>query len=512
MTDDSRKVAPGALFVAKRGARLDGAAFIDDAIARAASAVVIENDAPSPRTDSSVCVVRTENAAVALAHLAERFQGGPSAELMMFGVTGTNGKTTVSTLLRSIIEADGARCGLVSTCAIDAGAGESLDKATQTTPGSVELSQRLSVMRAKGCRAAVIETSSHALEQHRVAAIRYRIGVFTNLTGDHLDYHGTMERYADAKAILFAMLPADGFAVVNADDPSAGRMIRECAASVVACTAMERSDDEIASALGRPVAHVARVRVVGSTPRGVSVAVRAPFGDSTIKLPLYGDHNAMNALQAACAAWCAGVDARAIIASLGHAAAPPGRLEPVTRTPDGDEPFAVFVDYAHTDDALERALLAVRPRVAPGAALRVVFGCGGDRDTTKRPRMGAIASRFADEVIVTSDNPRTENPGAIVQQVLAGAVAGSRATAIVDRREAIRHAIAHAKPGDVVLIAGKGHEDYQIVPDGKGGAVTRHFDDREEAREALTACCGASRSIEAKAPVAFAQGWGGKDL
>ncbi len=505
-------VIPGALFVAKRGAKLDGAAFIDDAIARGASAILIENDAPTPTLSESVCVVRTSNAAVALARLAERFQGEPSAGLRIFGVTGTNGKTTVSTLLRSIIEASGTRCGLVSTCAIDAGAGESLDKATQTTPGSVELSQRLAAMRDKGCGAAVIETSSHALEQARVAAIRYSVGVFTNLTGDHLDYHGTMERYADAKAMLFAMLPADGFAVINADDPSAERMIRECGAAIIACTATDRSQHEIEFAIGRPIAHLARVRVVRATKRGVAVEIEAPFGDETIDLPLYGEHNAMNALQAGCAAWAAGVDGATILGALEQAAAPPGRLEPVTRPGSEEEAFGVFVDYAHTDDALERALCALRSRVEHGGVLRVVFGCGGDRDRTKRPRMGAVASRFADEVIVTSDNPRTEDPGSIVQQVIGGVVEGVKATAIVDRREAILHAITNARPGDVVLIAGKGHEDYQIVPDGRGGAVTRHFDDREEAREALAARFGASQSIEAKAPVALAQGRGGKGL
>jgi UDP-N-acetylmuramoyl-L-alanyl-D-glutamate--2,6-diaminopimelate ligase len=512
VTDDSRTVVPGALFVAKRGALLDGAAFINDALAKGASAVLVEYGAPSPTAEPGVSVVRAECATAALAHLAERFHDEPSARLRVFGVTGTNGKTTVSTLLRSIIEADGVRCGLVSTCAIDAGAGESLDKAIQTTPGAVELSRRLASMHERGCGAAVLETSSHALEQGRVAAIRYRIGVFTNLTGDHLDYHGTMERYADAKAMLFAMLPADGFAIINADDPWAARMVSDCEATIVACTSSDESAEGIAARLGRPVPHLARVRMRGASPRGVSIELRAPFVDDALDLPLHGEHNAMNALQAACAAWAAGVDANTIIASLGNSSAPPGRLEPVTRTVSVEEPFKVFVDYAHTDDALERALLAIRPQVGEGGVLRVVFGCGGDRDRTKRPRMGAVASKFADEVIITSDNPRTEDPDSIVAQVLSGVVDAARATAIVDRRAAIRFALAHANPGDVVLVAGKGHEDYQIVPDGRGGVVTRHFDDREEAREALAARFGGSCSIESKAPVATPHGWDRESL
>jgi UDP-N-acetylmuramoyl-L-alanyl-D-glutamate--2,6-diaminopimelate ligase len=510
VTDDSRKVVPGAMFVAKRGARLDGAAFIEDAVARGASAVLVEQGAPTPTVDPGVSVVRASCASAALARLAERFHGDPSARLRVLGVTGTNGKTTVSTLMRAIIEAGGVRCGLVSTCAIDAGAGETLGKATQTTPGAAELSERLARMREKGCGAAVIETSSHALEQVRVAAIRYRVGVFTNLTGDHLDYHGDMDRYAAAKAMLFAMLPADGIAIVNADDPWAARMVKDCNAAIVACTMTNDSAQPIAERLGRPVKHVARVRVLGASSLGVAIELRAPFGDFTLDLPLHGGHNAMNALQAACAAWATGVDSNTIIASLSNAAAPPGRLEPVTRTPGVEEPFKVFVDYAHTDDALERALLAIRPQVGERGTLRVVFGCGGDRDRTKRPRMGGVASKFADEVIVTSDNPRTEDPESIVAQVCAGVVGTARATPIVDRRDAIRFAIAHAAPGDVVLIAGKGHEDYQIVPDGRGGAVTRHFDDREEAREALAARFGASHSIEAKAQVALPQGCGGE--
>jgi UDP-N-acetylmuramoyl-L-alanyl-D-glutamate--2,6-diaminopimelate ligase len=512
VTDDSRKVVPGALFVAKRGARLDGGAFIQDALARGASAILVEHGAPSPSADHAVSIVRAPCASAALARLAERIHGDPSARLRVFGVTGTNGKTTVSTLLRSIIEAHGVRCGLVSTCAIDAGAGESLDKATQTTPGAVELSERLASMRERGCGAAVIETSSHALDQLRVAAIQYRVAVFTNLTGDHLDYHGTMERYADAKAKLFAMLPADGFAIINADDPWAARMVSECAAVLVACTATDESTEAIAARLGRPVKHLARVRMLGASPRGVAIELLAPFGDVSLDLPLHGGHNAMNALQAACAAWAGGVDAKTIIESLSNAAAPPGRLEPVTRAPGVEELFKVFVDYAHTDDALERALLAIRPQVGESGTLRVVFGCGGDRDRTKRPRMGAVASKFADEVIITSDNPRTENPDSIVAQVLTGVLDSARATPIVDRRQAIRFAIKQAGPGDVVLIAGKGHEDYQIVPDGHGGAVTRHFDDREEAREALLVRFGGSYSIETKAPVATPHGWGGEGL
>jgi UDP-N-acetylmuramoyl-L-alanyl-D-glutamate--2,6-diaminopimelate ligase len=503
VTDDSRRVVPGALFVAKRGPTRDGASFIPDAIARGAAAVLTDADAPN--LTAPVATLRAPDAALALARLAERFHHNPSSTVDVVGVTGTNGKTTTSTLLRHLLETSGKRAGLVSTCAIDAGPGRPLAKAMQTTPGAAELSERLAEMRDLGCAAAVVETSSHALDQKRVAGIRYKAAIFTNLTGDHLDYHKTMDVYADAKATLFAMLAPgapDAFAIVNADDPYAARMVRDTKAPVVACALAHDgaapSREQIESRLARRVAHVASVELLGYQPGGMNIRVAAPFGEIAVLLPLVGEHNAMNALQAACAAWSLGATRDAIVEGLETAPAPPGRLEPVTREPGVSEPFTVLVDYAHTDDALERALVAVRPLVRDGGSLRVVFGCGGDRDRTKRPRMGRVASRFADDVIVTSDNPRTEDPSSIVGQVIDGMDDRSRAESIVDREQAIRRAVSIAREGDVVLIAGKGHEDYQILADGRGGTITRHFDDREIARDALNDRFGAP-SVEPKA-------------
>ncbi|MBX3353256.1 MAG: UDP-N-acetylmuramoyl-L-alanyl-D-glutamate--2,6-diaminopimelate ligase [Phycisphaeraceae bacterium] len=499
VTDDSRRVVPGMVFVAKRGAQADGAAFIRDAVSRGALIVVAERSATVPH-DIGVPTVRVDSAADALATLAERFHGEPSAALTTIGVTGTNGKTTTTHLIKQLLEAGGVRTGVVSTCAIEAGGRDSLAKATQTTPGAAELSERLAAMRDKGCAAAVVETSSHALEQKRVAAIRYTIAVFTNLTGDHLDYHGTMEQYASAKARLFATLPHEGWAIVNADDAWAPAMLRNCRARVIACAAARSGRGP--AHLDAPVAHEASVETLGIDAGRMRARFDGPFGSFEARLPLVGEHNAMNALQSACAAWCAGATRDDIVRALEGAAAPPGRLEPVTRAPGVAEPFGVLVDYAHTDDALGRALAAARSLVAVGASLRVVFGCGGDRDRTKRPRMGRVAGDLADVVIVTSDNPRTEDPDAIVAQVVAGVDASrrDRARAIVDRRLAIHEAIRDAQRGDVVLIAGKGHEDYQILPDGKGGTVTRHFDDREVARDALIERFGDAREVEAKAP------------
>ncbi|MGP1308900.1 MAG: UDP-N-acetylmuramoyl-L-alanyl-D-glutamate--2,6-diaminopimelate ligase [Phycisphaerales bacterium] len=478
VTDDSRKVIPGALFIAKQGPTRDGAAYIADALRAGAAAVLAQ---PGVTIPEGVVTLRAADPALALAHLAHRFHGSPSEALRVIGVTGTNGKTTVSTLARGLVEAAGSRCGLISTCEIDTGAGPT--KALQTTPGAAELAERLADMVRHGCAAAAIETSSHALQQKRVAALRYRAAVFTNLTGDHLDYHRSMEDYAAAKAMLFESLGDDAHAIVNADDPWAERMVRDCRARVIRCSAADGD---------------AVVTHLGHTERGALLRLRGPFGAFEVDLPLVGEHNAMNALQAACAAWAIGADADSIRRGLSAAHAPAGRLEPVSRTPGVREPFLVLVDYAHTDDALERSLQAVRPLVRDGGALRVVFGCGGDRDTTKRPRMGRVASTLADEVIITSDNPRTEDPDSIVEQVRAGASGNASIETVVQRDAAIRRAVEVARRGDVILIAGKGHEDYQILPDGKGGMVTRRFDDREVARDALFERFGETPAVEPK--------------
>ncbi len=481
VTDDSREVRPGSLFVARQGTRVDGRQFIAGAMRSGAAAVAME---PGSTPPEGTPVVLTGDAALLLAVAAERIHGSPTSKMRVAGVTGTNGKTTVSFLLRRILEESGRRCGLVSTVRIDAGEqGGALEKATMTTPGAPALAAMLGEIASRGCDSVVVETSSHALEQKRVAGMRYRVGVFTNLTGDHLDYHGTMEAYAAAKAKLFESLPEDGFAIVNADDPMSERMLRDCRAKIVLCTA------------GAPMLRLrnasnAAATVLDASREGTELRLTGPWGDIRVRMPLIGAHNVMNALQSAAAAHAMGAGADAIERALAHASAPPGRLQPVTRSANSAEPVSVFVDYAHTDDALERALRATRSIVPSGARLWVVFGCGGDRDRTKRPRMGEVAARLADVVVVTSDNPRTEEPRSILEQVLAGVPEAKRADASrradVDREDAIRRAVRDAQRGDVILIAGKGHEDYQILPDGKGGTVRRHFDDVEVARAALT--------------------------
>jgi UDP-N-acetylmuramoyl-L-alanyl-D-glutamate--2,6-diaminopimelate ligase len=473
VTDDSRRAADGALFVARRGTTAHGDAYIDDAVRRGATAVL--SDGPAAARPGVVHLRCADPAAMA-ARLAERLAGEPSTTLALVGVTGTNGKTTVATLIRHVLTAAGLPCGLIGTVHVDLGPGDAAsgpEPAALTTPSACETSALLGRMVARGCRACAMEVSSHALDQGRTSGLRFAGAVFTNLSGDHLDYHGTMDAYAAAKASLFAGLPADGWAVINADDPAASLMARTDA-------------DVVFTSVDDPGADC-RAAVLDASIDGARVRFTGPWGEFETQLPLPGRHNVANALQAAAVGSRLGLDADALRAALATASAPPGRLEPVSG-PDDD--CTVLVDYAHTDDALDNVLAALRPLVPADRRLRVVFGCGGDRDRTKRPRMAAAACRWADDVVVTSDNPRTEDPESIVDDVLAGIPASHRDRAVrrTDRDAAIRAAIATADAGDVVVIAGKGHEDYQIV-----GTTKRPFDDRVVARAALDARAGVGR-------------------
>jgi UDP-N-acetylmuramoyl-L-alanyl-D-glutamate--2,6-diaminopimelate ligase len=487
VVDDSRRAQPGAIFVARSGTASDGAGYIHDAVARGASAVVTAPGAPTPPPAAAHLVAPAPALAVAL--LAERLCGDPSRALALVGVTGTNGKTTLTFLIQQILARAGLRCGRVGTVGGDDGSGGALaDWSGLTTPGAPECSALLRIMVERGCRAAAMEVSSHALEQGRVAALRFAGAVFTNLTGDHLDYHATMDAYLAAKARLFQGLDAGAFAVVNGDDPAGAEIARRCRALILRTTIDARAHG--GAGPGEPC----RARIAGAAIDGTDVRLTGPWGACALRLPLVGRHNVMNALQAAAAAHALGADAEAIAAALGHATAPPGRLESVTMPGRrGNDPI-VLVDYAHTDDALENALGAVRPLVPAGGRLLVVFGCGGDRDRTKRPRMAAAAWRWADEVTVTSDNPRTEDPERIIDDVMAGVPPEKRARTarVADRRAAIEEAVARARAGDVVVIAGKGHEDYQIV-----GHEKRPFDDRRVAAAALAARSGAGREAAA---------------
>jgi len=459
ISEDSRKIQPGWLFVARQGTKQDGNAFVAQAVERGATVVL----AGSPTVASTTLVC--ESPARVGPILAERWFGSPSSRLRLVGITGTNGKTTVAWLLRQLMNAGGLKCGMIGTIEIDEGAGTK--SASLTTPAAEDVSASLARMVGHGCDTAAIEASSHALDQGRVAGLEFRVGVFTNLSGDHLDYHGSMEDYAAAKARLFGELSDDALAVVNVDHPASERMLRDCRARVLRCSMAPNADATV-----RVAAHGLESRIL----------MDGPWGTIGAQLALVGDHNAMNALQAVTAAHALGLSREVIEAALPTLLPPPGRLEPVQLR--GIEGPRVLVDYAHTDDALEKALATVAARKGSGK-LWVVFGCGGDRDRTKRPRMGAVAGRLADRVIVTSDNPRNEEPQSIVDQVMAGVPEHAWTASDADREAAIHLAISTADANDLVVIAGKGHEDYQVGPDGKGGVAKRAFDDRMVARAAL---------------------------
>ena len=489
ITEDSRTAVPGSLFIARVGLKFDGRKSAADAAECGAVAVLADTDQfdpPLPRHDRPVVLV-TDRVPEAAARLAERFYGDPTSKLQLVGVTGTNGKTSVATMTRAILQAfpvkgmggpSGVRTGLIGTVEVDDG--REVAPAAMTTPPAVELSRTFATMVDAGCRAACMEVSSHALDQRRADALRFAVGIFTNLTGDHLDYHGTWENYRAAKRRLFELLPADGVRVLNADDPSSDAMAGGDTAHTRWC-----------SGSGDPRA-TWRVSVESVDLSGMMMVIESPIGVMRGRVPVVGGHNAMNVLQSVAAADVVlerlgvGTESRraGIERALGSVHAPRGRLQPVSGP--GDK-VAVFVDYAHTDDALERTLSAVRAVLPEGSSLTVVFGCGGNRDTTKRPRMGKVAATLGDRVVITSDNPRSERPSAIVDAILAGVPKEMRAkcTVQIDRAQAIRHAVMNARDGEVVVIAGKGHETEQISCDAAGNPVVRHFDDAEEARTVL---------------------------
>ncbi len=479
VTDDSRLVGPCTLFIARCGSRGDGTHFIADAVARGAVAICVDASVDlsgatvqCARATEPVAILVATDATRATSALAQTFHGFPTRAMRMVGITGTNGKTTTAFLTQHLINHAGTRCGLLGTVLTDDG--NTREPAELTTPGATELASIFARMVHNRCACAVMEVSSHALDQGRVDGIDFAVGVFTNLTGDHLDYHLTMEAYGAAKAKLFRTLASGSCAVVNCDDAAHEQMVRGCSARILRCSARESRAECF-------------VEVVRVTLGGMALRMRGPWGDLDVEFQSIGRHNAMNALQAAAAAWSVGVDVSALARGFAGAVAPPGRLEFVT---SATSDFAVLVDYAHTDDALFNVLAAVRPVVTDGRLI-LVFGCGGDRDRSKRPRMAQTAVTHADHVIVTSDNPRTESPQAIIDEICSGIQANCAATVEqqCDRATAIRSAIGMARPGDLVLIAGKGHEDYQII-----GKEKFPFDDRIEARAALASC--ATRTIQ----------------
>jgi UDP-N-acetylmuramoyl-L-alanyl-D-glutamate--2,6-diaminopimelate ligase len=457
IADDSRHVRPGDLFVAVRGQTVDGHAYLSAAAANGAVAAVVEArsaDFPGPQV-----VVRSTSAALAL--IAARFHGRPADALRLIAVTGTNGKTTTTHLVESLLLAAGRKPGIIGTVAYRSPAGSK--PAPFTTPTPRELHATLAQMRDAGATDVAIEVSSHALALDRVAGLRFAVAAFTNLTQDHLDFHGTMTAYGEAKARLFSEhMTDDGVAVICVDG-DAQQMLAAARGRVLRVSARGANAD-------------VRVESASLAAAGTALSLSTPAGPLRFTSPLVGGFNVENLAVAAGIGVALGLDATTIAHGLSAARGAPGRLERV-----GQGEPAVYVDYAHTPDALERALEALRPLAAGRRGkLWVVFGCGGDRDRSKRPAMGRIAEAGADRVIVTSDNPRTESPQAIVDQIIAGLAAPARAIVLVDRHAAIERAVAGAAPADVVLVAGKGHEDYQVI-----GREKRHFDDREVAAEAL---------------------------
>ncbi len=444
---DSRTVQAGACFIAIPGMAVDGHRFIDAAVAAGARSVLSERAAKVP---DGVTLVRVPDARRAVARLSAAFfrvndvQDG--RRLRLIGITGTNGKSTTAYLIRSILEANGHRTALLGTIRYDL-----IDKTVEsslTTPAPVELCSYLAHAMAAGASHAVMETSSHALAQLRCEGLSFDVGVFTNLSGDHLDYHQSTDEYLCAKKRLFDGLEPAAFAVINAEDAASDRIVADCRAGIIRYGISGEASGV------RAAIHQSDWR--GSVFDLVAEG-RAPV---RVSLPQLGRHNIMNSLAAAAAAGALNIDPDVIRRGLEAVTTVEGRLQRVSPV---DCPFAVIVDYAHTDHALENALRAVRP-LTPGRVL-CVFGCGGDRDRTKRPRMARAVAQTAELAFVTSDNPRTEDPQAIIREVLPGFAGSHRCQVEVepDRAMAIRKAIEAARPGDTVLIAGKGHENYQII-------------------------------------------------
>jgi UDP-N-acetylmuramoyl-L-alanyl-D-glutamate--2,6-diaminopimelate ligase len=460
VTHDSRRVEAGWVFVALRGFKAEGVEFAPHAVAAGAAAVVADR---APRAPSTVPWIVVRDARLALAWLAAEFYGHPSRLMRVVGITGTNGKTTTSYLVRAMCEAAGVRCGVLGTVMYRIGDREFA--AERTTPEAPDLQGMLRAMVSAGCGACAMEVSSHALALRRADGIHFAAGVFTNLTRDHLDFHADMEDYFAAKRRLFEMLPADAPAAVNVDDPRGAAIVE---------------------VVQRPVTY-AVTRPADVTPGPLSLSldglefdVRTPRGEIRVRSPLVGRPNVYNILAAASVTTALDLPLEAVQRGIARLDGVPGRFERVSSAADD---ITVMVDYAHTDDALRNLLETARPLAA--RRLITVFGAGGDRDRTKRPLMGMVAARLSDVVVITSDNPRMEDPRRIVDEISLGAQQeirqrGVEVVTIVDRRDAILYAVSHAAPGDLLLIAGKGHEKYQEI----GGRLLP-FDDVAVAREAL---------------------------
>ncbi|MBX2990758.1 MAG: UDP-N-acetylmuramoyl-L-alanyl-D-glutamate--2,6-diaminopimelate ligase [Bacteroidetes bacterium] len=458
---DSRAVGPGDLFVAIRGGSVDGHAFIGNAVSAGAKVVVMENDAALPDAffmHAGVIKVVVSDARKSLALIAGNYYEHPSRKLRLVGVTGTNGKTSTAYLIRSILEANGEKTGLIGT--IEYRIGNEVFPAIHTTPESPDLNRLLATMVQKGCTAAVMEVSSHALALRRVFGLTFTAAVFTNLTQDHLDFHQTIDEYFKAKKILFDQLDAEATAIANADSSDGERIIADTKARPLKYGIRTRAD-------------VTASRLTMSLS-GTSCTVNYRNTAYNVESTLIGSFNVQNILAAYTTGVALSIDHDLIRQGVAGLKAVPGRFQQFA-SPKG---WIAIVDYAHTPDALEKCLRTIREIGSSNSGrIITVFGCGGNRDRSKRPHMGRIATELSDVTVITSDNPRRENPEDIIAEIKAGCVAGKQIAIEPDRRKAISSALMMAQKNDIVLIAGKGHEDYQIVGDTKS-----HFDDREEVK------------------------------
>ena len=459
---DSRRIEPGHIFVAMKGTQVDGHKFIPKAIELGATAIICEDlpeaDAIAEMGAEGVTFMQVESCEAAVGPAATMFYGDPSRKLKLVGVTGTNGKTTIATLLYNMFRKMGHRCGLLSTVCnyIE----DEAIEASHTTPDPIELNQLLARMVEAGCEYAFMECSSHAIVQQRIGGLQFAGGMFTNLTRDHLDYHGTFENYRDAKKLFFDNMPKGAFAITNADDKNGMVMVQNTRATVKTYSTRQMADF--------------KARILECHFEGMLLEVNG----REVAVQFIGKFNVSNLLAVYGAAIMLGKEPEDILVVLSTLKSVAGRLEP-TRSAEG---VTAIVDYAHTPDAIENVLNAIHEVLNGKGEIITVCGCGGNRDKGKRPLMAQEAVRQSDKVILTSDNPRKEDPEAILDDMEAGLKADDmkKVLRITDRRQAIRTAVALAKPGDVILIAGKGHEDYQIV-----GDVKHHFDDREEVRKAF---------------------------
>jgi UDP-N-acetylmuramoyl-L-alanyl-D-glutamate--2,6-diaminopimelate ligase len=485
---DSRRIGKGDVFVAFPGAAAgadDGRRYLAEARARGAAAALVEAEG-FDGADEGMPLLPVPQLRRVLGQLAARYYGLPSESMQVIGVTGTNGKTTTAFWIAQMLARSGSRCAVLGT--VGSGfPGEAMADALLTTPDAISLQREVLRLRAAGARALAMEVSSIGLEQGRASGMRFDVAVFTNLTRDHLEYHGTMQAYEAAKAMLFDW-PTLTAAVLNLDDAAGRRLLARLAerahAGALRITGYTTYAGSLDATSAGSLAHLLRAREIRVNPNGLEFTLQFGRSEQRLEVPLFGNFNVSNLLATIGAVLACGVDFDLACRAAPQLLSPPGRMQRV-RTRNAAEPM-VLVDYAHTADAIEQALLALRPQAtARGGSLWIVFGAGGERDPGKRAPMGAAAGKYADRLVITSDNPRREDPAAIVAAVAAGVPTRLNVEVIVDRGQAIAHALAAADMHDVVLIAGKGHEMTQDI-----GGVKRPFSDVEQARAALSARAG----------------------